>query len=74
MLGLLYEKFFRFPKTTIPIFITGLMISTLYGDAYIVVITSRAITKLIMLPIQVIIMYLLHTRIITYSKKYLFND
>ena len=58
----------------IGIFITGLMISTLYGNAYIVVITSRAITKLIMLPIQIIIMYLLHTRIITYSEKYLFND
>lgn len=58
----------------IGIFITGYMISTLYGNAYIVVISSRAITKIIMLPIQIIIIYLLHTRIITYSEKYLFND
>ena len=57
----------------IGIFITGLMISKLYGQAYIVVLSSRAITKTIMLPIQIIIMYLLNKNIIIYSKKYLLN-
>ena len=58
----------------IGIFITGFMISALYGSAYIVVITSRAITKLIMLPIQIIIMYLLNKPIIEYSKRYLLDE
>lgn len=58
----------------IGIFITGFMISSLYGQAYLVVLTSRAITKIIMLFIQVIIMNLLNKTIIKYSEKYLLND
>lgn len=57
----------------IGIFITGLMISTLYGQAYLLIITSRAITKIIMLFIQVILMYLLNPKIINYTKKYLID-
>ena len=57
----------------IGIFITGLMISKLYGNAYVVVISSRAITKIIMLPIQIIIMTLLNKTIIKYTEKYLLD-
>ena len=58
----------------IGIFITGFMISTLYGKAYIAIISSRAIAKITMLPIQIIIMYLLNGTITKYSKKYLLED
>lgn len=57
----------------IGIFITGLMISKLYGNAYILVISSRAVTKTIMLPIQIIIMTLLNKTIINYTEKYLLD-
>ena len=70
-LRLLFSSFINL--IIIGIFITGLMISKLYGQAYIVVLSSRAITKTIMLPIQIIIMYLLNKNIIKYSKKYLLN-
>ena len=59
-LRLLFSSFINL--IIIGIFITGLMISKLYGQAYIVVLSSRAITKTIMLPIQIIIMYLLNKR------------
>jgi hypothetical protein len=49
------------------------MISKLYGNAYVVVISSRAITKIIMLPIQIIIMTLLNKTIIKYTEKYLLD-
>ena len=55
----------------IGIFITGFMISTLYGQAYILIITSRAITKIVMLFVQVILMYALNNKIINSAKKYL---
>ena len=55
----------------IGIFITAFMISTLYGQAYILIITSRAITKIVMLFVQVILMYALNNKIINSAKKYL---
>ena len=57
----------------IGIFITGFMISTLYGQAYILIITSRAITKIVMLFVQVILMYALNNKIINSAKKYLID-
>lgn len=57
----------------IGIFITGFMISTLYGQAYILIITSRAITKIVMLFVQIILMYALNSKIINSAKKYLID-
>lgn len=57
----------------IGIFITGFMISTLYGQAYILIITSRAITKIVMLFVQIILMYALNNKIINSAKKYLID-
>lgn len=57
----------------IGIFITGLMISKLYGQAYVIVLSSRAITKIVMLFVQVIVISLLNKTLIKYSEKYLFD-
>ena len=57
----------------IGIFITGLMISKLYGQAFVLVLSSRAITKIIMLFVQVIVISLLNKTIIKYSEKYLLD-
>ena len=57
----------------IGIFITGLMISKLYGQAFVLVLSSRAITKIVMLFVQVIVISLLNKTIIKYSEKYLLD-
>lgn len=57
----------------IGIFITGLMISKLYGQAFVLVLSSRAITKIVMLFVQVIVISLLNNTLIKYSEKYLLD-
>ena len=53
------------------IFITSFWIQMLYGKAYLVVVASRVVTQLVMIPIQVVTMYGLEKFSRPYVKKYL---
>lgn len=50
------------------------MLSLLYGNAFWIVLTSRLTTKLVMFPIQIIILFSLSKYIKTLSQKYLFTE
>ena len=52
----------------------SLMLSLLYGKAFIAVLTGRLITKIIMFPIQIGIIYFLSKYIKTLHTKYLQTD
>ena len=60
--------------TIIEIFLTGLIISILYNKAFLPIISSRAITKCIMLPIQVVTCFFLNKVVIKNAKKYLISE
>lgn len=53
------------------IFITSFWIQMLYGKAYLVVVASRVVTQLVMIPIQIVTMYGLDKFSRPYVKKYL---
>jgi ECF transporter S component (folate family) len=55
------------------IFITSLWIHILYGKAYLAIIMGRVITQIIMLPIQIIVIYMLEKSTRPYIKKYLYE-
>ncbi len=55
------------------IFITSFWIHILYGKAYIAVMTSRIVTQVIMLPIQVVTIYLIEKFSRPFVNKYLFD-
>lgn len=52
----------------------SLMLSLLYGNAFLVVLTGRIVTKLVMFPIQIAIMFFLSKYIKILCKKYLYTD
>ena len=52
----------------------SLMLSLLYGNAFLVVLSGRIITKLIMFPIQISLIYFLSKYIKELSQKYLYTD
>ena len=54
--------------------IMSLVLSLLYGKAFMVVLTSRLATKLVMFPIEIAIMYFLSKYIKLLAKKYLYED
>lgn len=54
--------------------IMSFMLSILYGNAFIVVLTGRLATKLIMFPIEIAIIYCLSKYIKKLSQNYLFNE
>jgi ECF transporter S component (folate family) len=54
--------------------IMSLMLSVLYGKAFLAVLTGRLATKLVMFPIQITIIYFLSKYIKTLSQKYLFTE
>ncbi|MBO5349331.1 MAG: folate family ECF transporter S component [Clostridia bacterium] len=56
------------------IFITSLWINMLYGKAYFAVMASRAVTQIIMLPIQIITIYILEKFSRPFMKKYLLEE
>lgn len=56
------------------IFITSLWLHMLYGKAYLVIISTRTVSQLIMLPIQVIIIYILNKVLNPIVDKYLMQD
>lgn len=54
--------------------IMSLMLSLLYGNAFLVVLTGRLATKLVMFPIQIVILYFLSKHIKTLAQKFLFIE
>lgn len=52
----------------------SLMLSILYGNAFLVVLTGRLATKIIMFPIQIAIMFFLSKYIKNLSQKYLLTE
>ena len=58
----------------IELLLMSLMLHFLYGNAFIAILSTRLITKIIMLPIQVIVIYLLSKYIVELTKKYLIMD
>lgn len=52
----------------------SLMLSLLYGNAFLVVLSGRLVTKLIMFPIQIAIVFFLSKYIKNLSKKYLYTE
>ena len=56
------------------IFITSLWIHILYGQAYFAIMTSRIITQIIMIPIQIITIYTLQKFSKPFMEKYLLGE
>lgn len=56
------------------IFITSFWLHMLYGKAYLVIISTRVVSQLIMLPIQVTIIYILNKVLNPIFDKYLMQD
>ena len=54
--------------------IMSLMLSLLYGNAFIVVLTGRLATKLVMFPIEIICIYYVSKDIKKLANKYLYED
>ena len=58
----------------IKIFIESAFLNILYGKAYFAVVASRIVTQSIMLPIQVITMFLLEKSLRPFAIKYLYKE
>lgn len=58
----------------VKIFIESIFLNILYGKAYLVVVSTRFITQAIMLPIQVIIIYILEKTLRPVVNKYLYDE
>ena len=58
----------------INILLTSLWLHLLYGQAYLVIIGTRIVTQVIMLPIQVIVIYTLDRLTRPIMKKYFINE
>ena len=58
----------------INIFITSFWLHMLYGKAYAAIISTRAISQIIMLPIQVVIIFMLNKFLNPIVDKYLIED
>lgn len=54
--------------------IMSLMLSLLYGNAFLVVLTGRLATKLVMFPIEIAILYFLSKYIKALAQKFLFVE
>ena len=58
----------------IKILLESLFLNVLYGKAYLAVVASRVITQTIMLPIQVITIFLLEKALRPFAIKYLYKE
>ena len=58
----------------INVFLTSLWLHILYQKAYLVVLSSRIVAQVIMLPIQIIVIFGLNKVTRPYVKKYLLED
>lgn len=56
------------------IFLTSFWLKILYGNAYWIIVSTRIITQVIMLPIQVIVMFSLEKFTRPYVNKYLMEE
>lgn len=51
----------------------SLMLHLLYGKAFLVILYGRIVTKLVLFPIQIIVIYFLSNTCKSLAEKYLFN-
>jgi len=58
----------------IKILLESEFLNVLYGKAYIAVIASRLVTELIMIPVQVITIFILEKALRPFTKKYLYKE
>lgn len=58
----------------IKIFLESVFLNVLYGKAYFAVVASRFVTQLILLPIQVIVIFLLDKALRPFVNKYLYKE
>ena len=58
----------------IKILVESVFLNVLYGKAYLAVISSRFVTQAIMLPVQVITIFLLEKALRPFAKKYLYKE
>lgn len=58
----------------VKVVIESAFLNIMYGKAYIAVILTRITTQAIMLPIQVITIYLLEKALRTFAKKYIYEE
>lgn len=58
----------------IKIFLESAFLNILYGKAYFAVVSSRLVTQTIMLPIQVITIFLLEKSLRPFALKYLYKE
>jgi len=52
----------------------SLMLHFLYGNAFLVILSGRIVAKLVLFPIQIIVIYFLSTTCLPLTKKYIFNN
>lgn len=52
----------------------SLMLHFLYGKAFLAILSGRVITKLVLFPIQIVVIYFLSTASQPLAKKYLFSN
>lgn len=58
----------------IELLLMSLMLHFLYGSAFLAILSTRFVTKIIMLPIQILVVYFLSKYIIELTNKYLITD
>ena len=58
----------------IKILLESVFLNVLYGKAYVAVIASRLVTELIMIPVQVITIFILEKALRPFTKKYLYKE
>ncbi len=58
----------------IKIFLESVFLNIIYGKAYFVVVASRVVTQVILLPIQVIVIFFLEKTLRPFVNKYLYKE
>lgn len=58
----------------IKIFVESAFLKVLYGNAYWAVVSARVVTQAIMLPVQVITIFLLEKALRPFAEKYLYTE
>ena len=58
----------------IKILLESVFLNVLYGKAYLAIIASRLVTELIMIPVQVITIFILEKALRPFTKKYLYKE
>ena len=58
----------------IKILLESVFLNVLYGKAYLAIVASRVVTELIMIPVQVVTMFVLEKALRPFAKKYLYKE